>query len=73
MKYTIELDDSNSTGKNLLGLIEDLSKTNKSIKVISEKDDDKVLLERMNASLNSGLLSEPESEYLIKRIRNLCL
>ncbi len=70
MKYTIELDDRSKTGKNLLGLIEDLSKSNKTIKFISEKEEDKMFLQKMNAAMDTGLISDKESNSFITKLRS---
>lgn len=58
MKHTILIDDSTSLGKNILGIIQSLVKTNKGIEVLSEaeieKHEDKLLARMMVESSKSG-------------------
>ena len=67
MTYTIEIDASNKTAKNLVSLLKDLSKTMKGIHLIETVNDDE-LLSKMLASKKSGRATKEEINKTLKSI-----
>jgi len=57
MVITVEIDDKSKTGKSVLQLLKDLSKSSDSIHFVETVEDDE-LLKEMNHSLSSGRVSK---------------
>lgn len=65
MKYLFEIDDKSKTGKNLLPLLKDLSKSANGVDYLSEEDaEDRVLLVLIKEGLKSGIA--PKKRVLAK-------
>ena len=71
MKYTIEIDDVDSTGKGLLTIARELSKKSKGIRIIDEGREDKLFLDKMIKARKKGILSASEKEEFINQLRQL--
>ena len=67
MLFTVEIDDTSKTGKSIIHLLQDLSKTVKGIHVIETLEDD-ILLAKMKQSLKSGKVGKEEINKTIKSI-----
>jgi hypothetical protein len=67
MLITVEIDDKSKTGKSVLHLLKDLSKTNSDIHFIKTVEDDD-LLDKMKSSLKSGKASRRTINKTIKAI-----
>ena len=67
MVFTVEIDDKSKTGKSILHLLKDLSKTNSDIHFIETVEDDE-LLEKMKRSLKSGRASRQTLDKTLKAI-----
>jgi hypothetical protein len=67
MVYTLEINDKGKTGKSILQLLRDLSKTNPDIHFLETVEDDE-LLEKMRRSLKSGKASRVEVNKTLKAI-----
>jgi len=65
MKYLFEIDDKSKTGKNLLPLLKDLSKSANGVDYLSEEDaEDRVLSILIKEGIKSGLA--PKKRVLAK-------
>jgi hypothetical protein len=64
---TVEIDDTTKTGKSLLYLIKDHSKTSSGIQFIETVEDNE-LLEKMKQSALSGRASKKEVKQTLQRI-----
>ncbi len=65
MKYLFEIDNKSKTGKNLLPLLKDLSKSSNGIDLLSEEDaEDRVLSMLIKEGLKSGIA--PKKRVLTK-------
>ncbi len=69
MVITVEINDSSKTGKSILQLLKDLSKSSDSIHFVETVEDDE-LLKEMNQSLSSGRVSKNVVNRTIKTILN---
>jgi hypothetical protein len=67
MIYTVEIDDSGKTGKSVVQLLKDLSKSTRSIRMIETVKDDE-LLDSMKASLKSGRASRKAIDKTLKAV-----
>jgi hypothetical protein len=65
MKYLFEIDDKSKTGKNLLPLLKDLSKSANGVDYLSEEDaEDRVLSMLIKEGIKSGIA--PKKRVLAK-------
>ncbi|MGP8214392.1 MAG: hypothetical protein ACLQQ4_02385 [Bacteroidia bacterium] len=65
MKYLFEIDDRSKTGKNLIPLLKELSKSSTGVDCLSEEDaEDRALLLLMKESAKSGIA--PKKRVLAK-------
>jgi hypothetical protein len=65
MKYLFEIDDQNKTGKNLLALLKDLSKSTNGIDYLSEEEvEDRMLTLLIKKGIKSGIA--PKKRVLAK-------
>jgi len=65
MKYLFEIDDQNKTGKNLLALLKDLSKSANGIDYLSEEEvEDRMLTLLIKKGIKSGIA--PKKRVLVK-------
>jgi hypothetical protein len=69
MVITVEIDDKSKTGKSVLQLLKDLSKSSDSIHFVETVEDDE-LLKEMNRSLSSGRVSKSIVSRTLKTILN---
>ena len=67
MVFTVEINDKGKTGKSILHLLKDLSKTSSDIHFIETVEDDE-LLEKMKRSLKSGRASGQTVNKTLKAI-----
>jgi hypothetical protein len=67
MLITVEIDDKTQTGKSILHLLKDLSKTSKGINFIASVEDNE-LLEAMKRATKSGRSSKKELRKTIDAI-----
>ncbi len=67
MLYTVEIDSSTHTGKSLVDIIKNLSKSTKGIHLIETVEDNE-LLGKMKRSLKSGKASRQEINKTLKNI-----
>lgn len=67
MAITVEIDDKSKTGKSIIHLLKDLSKTNSSIHFIETVEDDE-LLDKMKRSLKSGKASRQTVNKTLKAL-----
>ena len=67
MVFTVEIDDKSKTGKSILHLLKDLSKTSSGIHFIETVEDNE-LLGKMKRSLKSGMASKQEVNKTLKAI-----
>ena len=67
MVITVEIDDKTKTGKSLLHLLKDLSKTSEGIHFMETVEDNE-LLEQMKVSAHSGRATKKEVRQTLKTI-----
>ncbi len=67
MVITVEIDDKTKTGKSLLHLLKDLSKTSEGIHFMETVEDNE-LLEQMKISARSGRATKKEVRQTLKSI-----
>jgi len=67
MVFKVEIDDKSKTGKSILHLLKDLSKTSNDIHFIETVEDNE-LLKKMKKSLNHGKSGKREVEKTLKAI-----
>lgn len=67
MTYSLEIDDSSSTGKNLIAFLKSLAKTSKGIHLLETVEDDELLV-KMLAAKKSGRVSKKEISKTLNKI-----
>ena len=69
MKHVIVVDDRSKAGKNLLELAEILAERDQTIFLLTEEEEDKILLKKMLSARQSGTLDTLEKTKFLHQLR----